>query len=94
MKEISSVTRAVNYDMEKDNQMKVAVLTALGKFLRGDWGKISAQDKKQNDLDQKARDGRILGKYSTNHGDIYITRIFDEPSVNADVVTVMYCEEY
>ena len=94
MSEIISVTKAVNCDMRNKIEMTECVHTALGRFLQGDWGDIDPYDREINNSEQKERDGLILGKYTTVNGDIYITRIFDEPSVGADVVTVMYCDEY
>ena len=93
-KEMTTATRAVGADMQESWEMQKSVISALSRFHKKDWGEISDTDKKANDIDQKNRDGRILGKYATPKGEIFITRIFDEPSVNADVVTVMYCEEY
>ena len=92
--EITSATRAVAQDMENDSNMAKSVISALSRFNKMDWGDVSEADTRMNNKEQKMRDGRILGKYTTPKGDIFITRIFNEPSVNADVVTVMYCGEY
>lgn len=83
-------TRGLIDDMTRDRAIKRAVLDALRLFAAGNWGKVPQEDKDANDRDKAAGVGRVLARYETPGGDIYITSYpgTDEP------VVVMYCREY
>ncbi len=88
------ITRQLNDDVAESRKMANAVFNALRCFSNGDWGKIDQEDKDANNADLEARDGHVLGRYSTPKGDIYINLVFDEPSLQSDVAVIMYCDEY
>ena len=84
-------TAAVNNAIADDRKFAKAVLGALGRFARHDWGELCEEDKKYNDMDLKNRDGHVVARYKTNRDDIYIVRDFYP---HYDVVTVLFCSEY
>ena len=88
------ITRTVNEAVAESEEMAEAVYKAAERFAAGDWGDLGQEDKEYNDADLANRDGHVLGKYATPQGDIYINLIFDEPSINSDAATIMYCWEY
>lgn len=83
-------TRKLAADMTNDAATKTAVLDALRRFTRDDWGKVPQEDKDANDRDKAAGVGRVLARYETPGGDIYIISYpgMDEP------ITALYCSEY
>ena len=87
------VTRAVNSAMAGSEDMAKAVFEAVGRFNAGDWGNLDQEDKDANNADLLAREGHVLARYETPAGDVYIELIFDEPSMQSDIATVMFCEE-
>jgi len=88
------ITRQLNEDVANDEEMAKAVVSALQRFHAGDWGDVPDEDKAANNQDLADRDGHVLAKYPTPNGNIYINLVFDEPSINADAATIMYCNEY
>ena len=84
-------TRGINDAVADDRRMAKAVLSALGRFNRHDWGKLCDEDKALNDADLRARDGRVLAKYPSPQGDMYVIRDFYP---DYDLVTVLFCNEY
>ena len=88
------ITRQLNEDVANDEAMAKAVYAALERFTAGDWGNLCQEDKDANDADLEARDGHVLARYETPKGDIYINLVFDEPSIQSDAATIMYCNEY
>ena len=94
MKRETVGTRAVSLAMKEKRKFSLAVSEALMRFHRNDWGDVSDHDKKANDADYKNRDGRVLAKYGTPEGSIYITLDFEVTDSGRDVETVMFCDEY
>lgn len=88
------ITRQLNEDVANNEDMAKAVYEALERFTAGDWGNLCQEDKDANDADLEARDGHVLARYETPKGDIYINLVFDEPSIQSDAATIMYCNEY
>lgn len=87
-------TRAINDAVADDSKMAKAVLAALGRFTRHDWGNLCDEDKAYNDADLKNRSGHVMGKYETPHGNIYVNRDFYPEEYGYDVVTVLFCHEW
>lgn len=88
------ITAHLNGVIADDTETAKAVTNACLRFSSGDWGEICEEDKEYNNKDLAARAGHVLARYHTPTGDIYINLIFDEPSINSDVATVMYVEDY
>lgn len=64
------------------------ILWYLGRHQEGDWGDIPEEDKKINDWALK-NNGRVISKYRTEAGDIYI---ITEP--DRSFTTVLFAWEY
>lgn len=84
-------TRGINDAVADDSRMAKAVVGALTRFARHDWGDLCVEDKALNDKDMSRRDGRILAKYPSPCGDMYVIREFYP---GYDLVTVLFCREY
>ena len=89
-----TATRSVKAHMDEDQAMASAVFRAIHRFLLDDWGELTEHDKKLNKEITKSRDGMVQGKYKTPQGNIYIEKVFDEPSIERDAITVMFCSEH
>lgn len=88
------ITRRLNDDVAESEEMAKAVYEAAQRFHNGDWGDLCQEDKDANNQDLADRDGHVLAKYATPNGNIYINLVFDEPSIQSDAATFMYCDEY
>lgn len=80
----SGVANAMN-----DNNFTLEVNKALTRYRNRDWGEIDTEDAQMNDLALINEDDRILAKYKTAKGDIYITTECDRSAT-----TIMFIEEY
>ena len=88
------ITSRLNSVVADDTPTAKAVTKACMRFASGDWGEICAEDKLYNNQDLSSREGHVLGRYHTPRGDIYINLVFDDPSMQSDIATIMFCEEY
>ena len=84
------VTAGLAAAMETDPATNSAVLDALRRFTSGEWGELPQEDKEANDRDLLAECGRVLARYPTPSGPIYIIYYpgSEEPA------TILYCAEY
>ena len=67
-----------------------AIYDALRRFGAREWGDLSQEDKEANDRDLAESCGRVLARYETPSGDIYI--IFYPGS--EEPATILFCDEY
>lgn len=88
------ITRQLNEDVAESPEMVLAVRAAVERFNNGDWGDMCQDDIEANNEDLDARIGRVLARYPTPNGDIYINLNFDDPSIESDAALIMYCSEY
>lgn len=65
------------------------VVNALCKFLSFDWGDTCEADKRLNDRAVKNGDDRLVAKYKTTHGDIFILT-----EVGTTTTFIMFAYEY
>jgi hypothetical protein len=82
------MTRGVSDAMEKSFEFFNDVLIALNRYSSCDWGDLCAEDKAAN---QEALECgyRLLGKYPTSEGPIYIITEWDR-----SVTTILFPDEY
>lgn len=92
MKYQAYITAKLNNDMANDEATAQAVYKALKRFNSGDWGNVPQEDKDANNADLTRREGRVLARYDTPNGDIYINLSFEESG--EDTALLMYCNEY
>lgn len=84
------ITAGINAAIEKNPGTLEAIKQAVEQFNNCNWGKVPEEDKEANNADLAANTGRILARYETPEGDIYINAYpgTDEPAV------IMFCYEY
>lgn len=77
------------------------LVNCFNRHIRGDFGLLEEEDIKANMEDIKNHDGRVLSRYSTSEGDIYIntqSELYDMDKDNKPIfkiiTMIMFCEEY
>jgi len=81
-------TSGVNAASEADSVFAGEVQTAIGKYLKGDWGDLEECDKQSNE--EALQDGsRIFAMYKTSKGKVYIITEEDR-----SITTVLFASEY
>jgi hypothetical protein len=65
-------------------------LEFLARHVRGDWGELTADDRKENQLSLE-RGFRLLSSYRTNAGD---TKLWVITEADRSVTTILLPEEY
>jgi hypothetical protein len=82
------MTRGVSDTMEGNFKFFNEVIIALDRYSNCDWGDLCGEDKQANEYALK-HDLRLLGKYSTSEGPIYIITEWDR-----SVTTILFPDEY
>lgn len=83
------MTRAVSEDMAENSQFAKEIHESMSQYKNCNWGTLCEEDKKLNDDAVKNGDDRILAKYKTCSGNIYIITEADR-----SMTTILFCEEY
>ena len=85
-------TRGVAHDMERDAVFARFVADSLARYRCGDWGNVSAADRKANDRAVECGGERILAayRYPGHRG----WKIWVLTEADRSVTTVLYPEEY
>ncbi len=65
------------------------VFGSLERYKNHDWGDLPKEDKHMNDSAVKNNDDRILARYNSEYGDIYIITEWDR-----SYTTIMFTHEY
>ena len=91
------LTRGVNDRVAEDTKFAQFITESLGRFTRGDWGDVGAEDGKLNDADLATLSnggwyGRIWASYGADSV-VKITRNTAEED-GTQAITVMFPEEY
>ncbi len=74
---------------EEDSTFAKEVETAFKKYINADWGITCKEDKAMNDEAVSSGSDRILAKYPTCKGDIFIITEWDRSAT-----TILFCDEY
>jgi len=85
------MTAFLNEKVAQSEAMAQAVTEAVARFNKNDWGKICQEDKELNDEDLRTRCGRVLARYDSPEGDLYICMNFYS---DMDSAVVMFVHEY
>ena len=87
------MTQRIATTTEQNESFATQLHEALTRYKNCDWGEVCDEDKKLNDNDVIRNDGaRILARYGTCEGDIYIlTYLIPAPD---RYTTIMFTEEY
>lgn len=72
-----------------DNNFTLEVNKAFSRYRNRDWGELDTEDSQMNDMALINEDDRILARYKTSQGDIYIITECDR-----SVTTILFTEEY
>ena len=84
------LTRRLSAAIAADDQASADLERALTAFCAGEWGSIGEDDKAENDrAAAEPGAGRIVAKYPTAAGDIFIITEHDRSAT-----TIMLCDEY
>lgn len=86
-------TGRITQDMQKtDARLKAEVDEAINKYSQLDFGKVPREDVEANINDLRAWRGRVLGRYDTYKGNIYLDGFFKDADTME--VTICYCSDY
>lgn len=84
------ITKGLNSAFERSEETQAEIMTALQRYMFGDWGDLGAEDKAMNDnAVSNPQSDRILARYNLKCGSIYIITEWDR-----SYTTLMFCDEY
>ena len=84
------ITRGLDAAIKENDQAAADLWTAYRRYLACDWGELTEEDKAANDAAVKdPGSDRILARYHTAAGDIYIITECDRSAT-----TFLFCDEY
>ena len=84
------ITGGLAAAIQQDKELSNEVHLAIQRYMQCDWGNLGEEDKEMNDNAVKdPGSDRILAKYPTKQGDIYIITEHDR-----SYTTIMFCNEY
>ena len=79
------MTRGINEQITRSIEFSKFILESIAKYRNCDWGNICSEDWKMNDEAVKNGDDRILARYNSKEGDIYIITEWDR-----SVTTILF----
>lgn len=82
-------TRGINARLLEDSSFSKFLWDSFAKYKHCNWGDICDEDKKMNDRAVKNNDDRIVARYNSPHGDVYMITEYDR-----SVTTVLFVDEY
>lgn len=83
------MTATVASFIESNHKFAEETKTALLRYSFYDWGELCDEDKALNDSAVLSGEARILAKYATSEGNVYIITEWDR-----SVTTILFTEEY
>lgn len=94
-------TKSISYYENKKPEFHNEIVNCFERHISGDFGIICDEDKLANLEDIKNNEGRILSRYKTSEGDIYINTQkevfdFDEKGnpIFKTATRILFCNEY
>lgn len=82
-------TREIAEEIENNEDFKKEIIEAYNKYINCNWGETHEEDKILNDNAVKNNNDRIVAKYRTSKGDIFIITEIDRT-----YTTIMFTHEY
>lgn len=82
-------TSSIAHLMQESRDFATQINKVFHRYQQGDWGELDASDKKLNDDAVESGNDRILAKYETIRGDIYIITEWDRSAT-----TILFTSEY
>ena len=83
------ITRGVNAEITRSIEFSQFILESIAKYRNCDWGNLGKEDKAMNDNAVKNNDDRIVARYNSTYGDIYIITEWDRSAT-----TILFTHEY
>lgn len=83
------LSQAINDVIANDVKFQTEVRRGMASYAYSDWGDCEQVDKEANDHALESGDLRLLAKYSTSQGSIYIITESDRSNTK-----VLFCNEY
>jgi hypothetical protein len=82
-------TMTIANAMEESGTFRKKIHECLNSYLNCNWGDLSENDKKLNDIAVKENNDRIFAAYETTKGKIYVITEIDR-----SVTTILFANEY
>ena len=83
------MTRGIAEAVRTNNDFSLFVTYSMMRFCKEDWGDLPREDKRMNDSAVKNNDDRIVARYNSEYGDIYIITEWDR-----SYTTMLFTHEY
>lgn len=83
------MTRAVGNAVVENYLFYQFAFSSLERYKNHDWGDLPNEDKRMNDSAIKNNDDRIVARYNSEYGDIYIITEWDR-----SYTTILFTHEY
>ena len=83
------ITRGVNAKITESIDFSQFILDSIAKYRNCIWGDLPNEDKRMNDSAIKNNDDRIVARYNSEYGDIYIITEWDRSHT-----TILFTHEY
>lgn len=93
-------TKAIGVAEQDNPNFHNEIVKCFEKHINGDFGILEQEDINANFEDIKNHNGRVLSRYETSKGDIYINtqnelyEIKDNKEIYKIITMIMFCEEY
>lgn len=82
-------TSGIHAACEEDSGFANEITTAFMKYVKGDWGDTCEEDGEMNNNAIQSNDDRLVAKYITSQGDVFIITEYDRSAT-----TVLFAHEY
>ena len=83
------MTAEITNEFKENKEFRKELQECLGKYAKCDWGDTCKHDSKLNDEAVKSNNDRIVAKYITSKGEIFIITEY-----NRSCTTIMFTYEY
>ena len=83
------MTRGIGAIIDQRPEYHAEIVSILERYAGCDWGILGEDDKTMNDNAVERNDDRILARYHTSEGDVYVITKYDR-----SYTTIMFCKEY
>ncbi len=93
-------TKSISYHEKNNPAFHNEIVDCFQRHISCDFGIVCKEDKEANLEDIKNNEGRILSRYKTSQGDIYINTQMeaydfkDNEPIFKKITMIMFCEEY
>lgn len=93
-------TSSIGWREQHNAKFHNEIVNCFQRHIHGDFGKLKEEDINANLEDIKNHDGRILSRYETSEGDIYINTQYELYEVKDNkprfeiITMIMFCDEY